>query len=269
MKSKEENIHSAHRERMRVKAKNFGFNTFENHELLEFVLFSSIPRANTNPMAHKLIKQCNNLLGVFSAKYNELKSIEGIGENTVLFLQAVGELYRRATKEKHKTTKLSNLQQILNHVKELFVFEKQEHLYAICLDKSNYLLGNVELGDTGAISEVVIEPTKAIKKILNIDPSMIVLAHNHVDNNLSISLDDAYLTTILYKMLKMHNINLIDHIIVCNSETLAFSDDNVMDKIRLMVNERKTETDIMESLGLNTRVKSDAYVFNPDLDKFL
>ena len=59
------NYHSGHRDRMRQR-----FNadpemmTFQEHEMLEFILNTVIPRKDTNDIAHALIAQSGSLYGV-------------------------------------------------------------------------------------------------------------------------------------------------------------------------------------------------------------
>ena len=55
-------IHDGHRERLRKKFKE---GNIEDHELLELLLFFSIPRVNTNEIAHRLIEKFGSVNGVF------------------------------------------------------------------------------------------------------------------------------------------------------------------------------------------------------------
>ena len=44
------NIHKGHRKRLRKRFIENGLNSFQPHEIVEFILFYSIPRANTNEL---------------------------------------------------------------------------------------------------------------------------------------------------------------------------------------------------------------------------
>ena len=44
--------HKDHRKRMKRKLYEFGADIFSDHELIEMLLYSYVPRVNTNPMAH-------------------------------------------------------------------------------------------------------------------------------------------------------------------------------------------------------------------------
>ena len=56
-----ENLHTGHRERLRKRFQDESLDSFEDHQVLELLLFQVIPRGDTNPIAHRLcqVGQCN------------------------------------------------------------------------------------------------------------------------------------------------------------------------------------------------------------------
>ena len=85
-------IHDGHRERLRKKFKE---GNIEDHELLELLLFSSIPRRNTNEIAHRLIDKFGSVNGVFNASERALCSVEGVGENSAMLIKTVSKCIER------------------------------------------------------------------------------------------------------------------------------------------------------------------------------
>ena len=73
-----ENIHAGHRERMMKKVKDTPDGLLD-YELLEILLFNMLPRINTNPLAHKLIKTFGSVEKVITASVDELMAIKGVG----------------------------------------------------------------------------------------------------------------------------------------------------------------------------------------------
>lgn len=59
--------HDGHRERLRARLEREGIDHFAPHEILELILFYSVPRANTNPIAHRLMERFGSLSGVLEA----------------------------------------------------------------------------------------------------------------------------------------------------------------------------------------------------------
>ena len=53
-----------------------------DHEILEMLLYYSIPRVNTNELAYRLIGQFGSLSAVFSVNRHELIAVPGVGERS-------------------------------------------------------------------------------------------------------------------------------------------------------------------------------------------
>lgn len=66
-------IHDNHRARMREKVFSGASRSFAPHEHLEILLYSSLPRTNTNEAAHALL-QCGGDLNCLLTSYAMLKA---------------------------------------------------------------------------------------------------------------------------------------------------------------------------------------------------
>ena len=91
---KEENLHAGHRERV-IKKFITSNNGVLDHELLEILLFSFLPRIDTNPIAHRLIQTFGSLKGVFLATTEQLLSVKGIGKKTAANIKLIGMIYEK------------------------------------------------------------------------------------------------------------------------------------------------------------------------------
>jgi DNA repair protein RadC len=58
------NVHIGHRQRLKNRFKEEGLDNFDDHQVLELLLFHAIPRGDTNPIAHHLIKRFGSLSAV-------------------------------------------------------------------------------------------------------------------------------------------------------------------------------------------------------------
>lgn len=76
----DKNLHKDHRKRLRKRYAEEGIDFFEDHNVLELLLFYALPRVDTNPIAHRLISRFGSLSGVFSASEDELCEVEGMGK---------------------------------------------------------------------------------------------------------------------------------------------------------------------------------------------
>lgn len=87
-------MHEGHRQRMLRRLEN-NEESLEEHELLEIMLFNAVPRKNTNPVAHELIRAFGSLEGVLRASYEQLQTVNGVGAETAAYLRIAGILNGR------------------------------------------------------------------------------------------------------------------------------------------------------------------------------
>ena len=85
----DEKMHGGHRSRMRDKFLRYGPRFFDTYELLEMLLYYSIPYKDTNPIAKRLLMEFGSLEGVMSASEEELVGVSGIGKRTAELISAV------------------------------------------------------------------------------------------------------------------------------------------------------------------------------------
>ncbi len=77
-------VHDGHRARMRDKIRKGGLGSFQQHEILEYLLFSFVPRKDTNEIAHALIDKFSSLSGVLNASEEDLEKVSGMTQNAAL-----------------------------------------------------------------------------------------------------------------------------------------------------------------------------------------
>src|SRR5690554_309432 len=93
-------MHEGHRERLKGRFLEEGLDYFNQHQVLELLLFYVIPRRDTNPIAHKLIDKFGSLSGVLDAGYEHLIKEGGLSPNAATFLSLLPDLCRRYLNDK-------------------------------------------------------------------------------------------------------------------------------------------------------------------------
>ena len=73
------NFHAQHRQRVRNRFRTEGLDSFEEHQILEMLLFYGIPRIDTNEIAHRLTVKFGSFRAVMDAEYEELLEVGGYG----------------------------------------------------------------------------------------------------------------------------------------------------------------------------------------------
>lgn len=84
-------LHYGHRSRMRDKFVASEFDNFNDHEIIEMLLFYSIPRVDTNPLAHELLNHFGSLSSVLDSTVDSLMKF-GLSERSATFLNMIPEL---------------------------------------------------------------------------------------------------------------------------------------------------------------------------------
>jgi len=220
----DENIHSGHRQRMRDRIKKYGTEALEDHELLEVLLYYCIPRKNTNPIAHKLIKEYGSIYELFTADYIDIADRGEISENAALFLNLTVEVAKRLNMQSlEKGVLMNSSQKAGNYCIELLKFEKVEVFCILCIDAGGRLINICEI-NRGTALAVDIRTRKLIETAVRQKASRIILLHNHPGGDVQPSPEDIFITNEAKKLLASVEINVIDHIIVNEEKYFSFAD---------------------------------------------
>jgi DNA repair protein RadC len=183
-------LHTGHRKRLKNRFLEEGLDSFEPHQVLELLLFFSIPRRDTNEIAHKLLKKFGSLSGVFEADIKELVKVEGIGENSAFLISMIPQLSRRYLNDKWRDKpELNSSSKAGEYAISLFAGRTYEVFYVICLDAQNRV-NYAALVHEGTINEAPIYPRIIVETALRHKANSVILAHNHPGGSLNPSRGD-------------------------------------------------------------------------------
>ena len=71
--------HQGHRQRMRERVQNYGLDSLADHEVLEYILYTTNAQRDTNEIAYNLLERFGDFASVLEASEEELCTVEGIG----------------------------------------------------------------------------------------------------------------------------------------------------------------------------------------------
>lgn len=217
--------HLGHRERMRNKAELIGLEFLSEHEQLEIILYSVIPRGNTNE-THELLDRFHSIYGVLTADAEELKKVDGIGSKAADFLRmlpSVLGIVRRSKLfyENDGSIVLKDTKRAAEFVTSLFESSISENIFAIYLNKA-YRVINYERLNEGSMDSVYFDVKKLMKHALINQAYFVILAHNHPSGNVRPSVEDRSVTNRTINALSNMNVVLYDHIIVSGDNYYSF-----------------------------------------------
>ncbi|MBQ9375227.1 MAG: hypothetical protein IJU04_02670 [Ruminococcus sp.] len=211
----DEQLHDGHRARMKAKfEKTMDFTNFEDHEILEMLLYSCYTRKNTNPIAHKLLNKFGSISNVLSASYDELVNSGIVGKNAALKIKFYHSLNRFLHIEQtDDEIDMRDIQKLKNYVADQFYGLDREHLKLFFTD-NRYILKSHTNIQTGTSKSVEMNLRRITKAILDNGTAYFFLAHNHPSASSLPSDEDVLLTRKIIAHLKSMDIHMLDHFIV-------------------------------------------------------
>jgi DNA repair protein RadC len=203
-----------HRDRLRARFVEVGGDALPDYELLELVLFRSIPRRDVKPIAKELLKRFGTFAEVLSAPPSRLTEVDGIGENVVTDLKILEAAARRLAKGAvAKRPVLASWAAVIDYCRTAMAFMDKEQFRLLFLDKRNALIAD-EVQQSGTVDHTPVYPREVVKRALELSASALILVHNHPSGDPTPSSADVTMTREIIDVAKPLGITVHDHIIV-------------------------------------------------------
>ena len=218
----DENIHAGHREKMRARfIRDKGFENFEDHQILDLLLYYANTRSDTNPLAHELLDRFGSLKGVLEARPEQLMTVHGIGQQQATLISMVVPL----TRVWHRCAmtvpdRIGNSREAEDYCLSILAGERTERFYVVSLNAKCNVLGRRKISE-GSLSEVSAYPRMVLETALNYNAHSVLLCHNHPGGTCAPSPEDIASTLQLQRLLNGVGILLLDHIIVAGDRTYS------------------------------------------------
>lgn len=213
----DKDLHSGHRARMAEKYKANGA-ACADHELLEMLLYYSIPRVNTNETAIRLLKRFGSFRAVLTAPIGELTAVDGVGEKSARLIRLCGDIALRAEREGKKTPRrFADLDEIGEYLVTQLNGLTRERVLVLLLNDNNELLDCENMGD-GGVNVADVSIRQIMEFAILRKATKLVLAHNHPNGDHSPSDSDVTTTLQLHRACMPMDIELTEHILVADGQ---------------------------------------------------
>lgn len=224
--------HEGHRERLRERFATSP-DSFEDHELLELILFYSIPRKNTNEIGHNLLNRFGSIKGVLDANIEALTEIDDIGKNTAIYLKAISRLVLKYTLSEQKEDELlKSPATLVTFLKTLFIGTQNEMSYLLLFDNSKKLLACEKIGE-GFSTEHNVSIRKATNLAISSNAVSAILVHNHPNGKAIPSREDISATNIFKMVFDNLGITLMEHFIIAGDQCMPIMNYKNADKYNI------------------------------------
>lgn len=205
---------SGHRARLRKRLLDGGADALADHEVIEYLLMTAIPRRDVKPLAHALIKRFGGMAGVFNADAKALASHPGMGESSAAALKVVAVATRRfARAQVQDAPVLGNWQALIDYLTIDMAHLTRERVRVLYLNTRNILIHDDHVGD-GSIDEAAIHPREVIRRAMELGATALILVHNHPSGSPEPSRADIQITNRIAEAGRLLGIVVHDHIIV-------------------------------------------------------
>lgn len=216
-------IHEGHRQRMKQRFLREGLDHFEQHQVLELLLYYCVPRRDTNPIAHALLQRFGSVAQVLEAPYEELMKVPGMGESAATFLTLINDLGRYyQVNRAGKPTILSTVEQCGRYLVPHFYGRRNETVFLLCLDAKCKVLCCKEVGE-GSVNSAAIPIRRLVEMALGTNATSVILAHNHPSGLALPSDEDICTTRRLAMALDSVEIRLVDHVVVAEDDFVSMA----------------------------------------------
>lgn len=230
---KENHLHNGHRKRLRNRFCNSDVDIMQDYEILEFLLTFSIPRKDTNELAHKLINAFGSLNNVLDSDADYLMKIDGVGENTAVFLTTLPKIFKRYRVNNNAKNYCVNTPHLaVDYCKIILQFMNKEELYVVLTDNASYVNKCVKLS-SGTKYATPANVRTITELALKHNASGVLLSHNHPDTDPNPSREDDSFTATVTQALSLNGVHILDHIVIAtNGEYYSYHLSHKLDDYR-------------------------------------
>jgi DNA repair protein RadC len=216
-------------ERPRERLSKLGSEALSSQEILALILGRGIKGESVIVTAQKLLSKFGNLKNLASASIEELTQIKGIGPAKAAQIKATFELGKRLENSSSEAEKITvkSPEDVIKTARNQLKGKKKEHFLVLCLDTRNHLI-KTSIVSIGSLDCSIVHPREVFKDAISSSAASVIFIHNHPSGDPTPSEDDIKMTKRLIEAGEIIGIEVLDHIIICDSEHLSMKAKNLV-----------------------------------------
>ena len=202
-----------HRARLRQRFLDAGPAGFHDYELVEYLLTLTIPRADTKPLAKRLIDDFGGIGSLLGASAESLRK-EGLTDTTIAALKIADATALRLLEARiEERPILSSWDALGDYLHAAMAHRPTEEVRILFLNAKNMLIANESMWE-GSVDEASVHVREVIARAIALGATAIIIVHNHPSGDPSPSQQDIRLTRDLVEAGRHLKIVVHDHVIV-------------------------------------------------------
>lgn len=205
---------AGHRGRLRARLLAGGIDALGDHELVEYLLMTAIPRRDVKPLAKSLLSRFGGLAGLFNADARTLAAHPGMGDSSAAAVVIVAQAARRLARARvmdHPV--LGSWDALIDYLTIDMAHLTVERVRVLYLDTRNRLIADEVFGD-GSLDEAAVHVREVIRRALDLGAGALILVHNHPSGTPEPSKADIDITRRVAEAGRLLNVLVHDHVIV-------------------------------------------------------
>jgi DNA repair protein RadC len=204
---------SGHRARLRKRLLDAGPAAFHDYELIEYLLWLTIPRVDTKPLAKRLIEDFGGIGPLLSASAGQLRR-EGLTDATIAALKiAEATALRMLEARIEGQPVLSSWDALGDYLHAAMAHRRTEEVRVLFLNAKNVLIANEALWQ-GSVDEASVHVREVIARAIALGATALIIVHNHPSGDPAPSQQDIRMTRELVEAGRHMKVTVHDHVIV-------------------------------------------------------
>ncbi|MEQ1616708.1 MAG: DNA repair protein RadC, partial [Terricaulis sp.] len=211
-----------HRARLRQRFEEAGAGALADYELLEVLLFRTIARRDTKPLAKALLSAFGDLAAVLGAPAQRIAEVSGAGPAVAQDLKIVQAILERASRASlMQRPVISSSAQLLNYCRLAMANAVREQFRVLFLDAKNQLITD-EIMNEGTVDHAPVYPREIARRALELSAASVILVHNHPSGDPKPSPADIAITREIVAAAKAISVRVHDHLVVGRNGAESF-----------------------------------------------
>lgn len=213
------------REKFLIKGKS----SLSDSELLAILIGSGSRNESAVQLCQRILASANNNLNYLSRlSVQQLMQFKGVGEAKAISIASALELGKRRQNESASELKIITSSKDVFEIMNPLIGElPHEEFWVLFLNNSNKVIYKSQISK-GGITGTIVDSRLIFKMAFEHYATSIILVHNHPSGKLQASVADKQITTRLKEAGKYLEIQILDHVIVCQKAYLSFADENLL-----------------------------------------
>jgi DNA repair protein RadC len=203
-----------------------GVYSLSDAELLAIILGSGNREESVVELSQRILRSTENninQLGKLSVK--QLMKFKGIGEAKAISIVAALELgKRRKAEDILNREKILFTKDIYHYFHPLLCDLHYEEFWALFLNRGHKIMDKVKISQ-GGVTATVVDAKIIYKEALIRLATSVVICHNHPSGNPRPSREDDLVTMKIKEGLKRLDMDLADHVIICDGSFYSYADE--------------------------------------------